>query len=187
MSGGEVTVLSKKSFWVSCGNTWFRFLSALHFVVHSRNDLGLDCPAWKGDNSLLTSTHTTRLTPNTRLSMSKYTQAKVPHTQDKHTQLSNFTQLHYHPIKSLAATSLPEYVDTHTHYWLASRTLKNSTLLNKRWRGLWYYGTSHPEQKNWEFRMQNMQLVYSIAPRCAELKILLINWILPRVVRADQV
>ena len=45
--------------------------------------------------------------------MPKYTKAKVLHTQDKHTQLSSFTELCCHPIKSLAAPSLPEYVDTH--------------------------------------------------------------------------
>ncbi len=42
----------------------------------------------------------------------KYTKAKVLCTQDKHTQLSSFAELHCCPIKSLAATSLPEYADT---------------------------------------------------------------------------
>ena len=47
----------------------------------------------------------------------KYTRAKVPHTQDKHAQLSSFADLCCwlcYPIKSLAATSLPEYVDIHS-------------------------------------------------------------------------
>ncbi len=42
---------------------------------------------------------------------------KVPSTQDKHCQLSNFTELYCHchwPIKTLATTSLPEYVATHS-------------------------------------------------------------------------
>ncbi len=49
---------------------------------------------------LLTSTYTAYLT---RLS-----------TQDKHTQLSSFVELCCYPTKSLADTSLLEYVDTHS-------------------------------------------------------------------------
>ena len=45
--------------------------------------------------------------------MPKYTKAKVLPTQDKHTQLSSFTELRCHLIKSLAAASLL-YVDTHS-------------------------------------------------------------------------
>ncbi len=47
----------------------------------------------------------------------KCTKAEVPHTQDKYTQLSSFIELCCclcHPIKSLAAPSLPENVDTHS-------------------------------------------------------------------------
>ncbi len=62
----------------------------------------------------LMNTYTAYLTPNTRISTPKYTQAKVPGTQDKHAQLNSFVELCYHPIKSLAAASLPEYVDTHS-------------------------------------------------------------------------
>ena len=42
----------------------------------------------------------------------KYTWAKVPHTEDA--QLSSWAELCCCPIKSLAAASLPEYVDTHS-------------------------------------------------------------------------
>ncbi len=44
----------------------------------------------------------------------KYTKAKVPHTQYKYIQLSSFTWLCCYPIKSLAAASPPEYIDTHS-------------------------------------------------------------------------
>ncbi len=50
------------------------------------------------------------LTPNTCLSMPKYTKAKVLCTQGKHTQLSSFPELCCCPIKSLAAANLPEYI-----------------------------------------------------------------------------
>ena len=49
--------------------------------------------------------------------MPKYTKAKVPPTQDKHTQLSSFVDLccyYCHNIKSLATASLLEYIDTHS-------------------------------------------------------------------------
>ena len=62
----------------------------------------------------------------------KCTEAKVPHTQDKHTQLSSFAELHCHchyPIKSLSASQsmLP-----HTHYRMATCAFKNSTLATGR-------------------------------------------------------
>ncbi len=56
--------------------------------------------------------------------MPKYTKAKVPYPQDKHTQLLSFAVLHYYPIKSLADP--PQYVDTHSN-WLPA-ALKNSTV-----------------------------------------------------------
>ncbi len=59
------------------------------------------------------------------------TKAKVPCTQDKHTQLSSFPELicyHCHPIKSLAAAK-PTRLCWHTHYRLATCPLKNSTLM----------------------------------------------------------
>ncbi len=47
--------------------------------------------------------------------MPKYTKAKALHTQDKHLSAEQLcAELCCHPIKSLAATSLPEYVDTHS-------------------------------------------------------------------------
>ncbi len=36
------------------------------------------------------------------------------HTQDKYTQLSSFAELYCYPIKSLADTNLPDYVDAHS-------------------------------------------------------------------------
>ncbi len=62
---------------------------------------------WEG-RLQMTSTLTTYLTPNTGLSTPRLKYC----TQDKHTQLSSFAELSCHPIKSLAAVSLPEYVDT---------------------------------------------------------------------------
>ncbi len=59
--------------------------------------------------------------------MLKYTKAKVPHTQDKHTQLSSLAELSYYPIKSLAESSPPPML-TYTHYSLATWALKNSTV-----------------------------------------------------------
>ena len=61
----------------------------------------------------------------------KYTKAKVLHTQDKHTQLSSFSELYCYPIENFAATSLPQYAYqsmlTHTHGRMAACTLENST------------------------------------------------------------
>ena len=44
----------------------------------------------------------------------KYTKVKVLRTQDKHTQLSSFTQLCCYAIKSIADAGPPDYVDTHS-------------------------------------------------------------------------
>ncbi len=66
----------------------------------------LDTPV----SSSLTRMYTAYQFPNTL----KYTKVKVPHTQDKHTQLSSFAQLFCYPIKSLADTNPPEYVDRHS-------------------------------------------------------------------------
>ncbi len=68
-------------------------------------------------------------TPNPK-HMPKYTNIKVPCTQDKHPQLSSFSQLSCYPLKSLAdATRQSIYIGT-PHYWyrLAACALKNSTV-----------------------------------------------------------
>ncbi len=44
----------------------------------------------------------------------KYTEVKVLCAQDKHTQLSSFTEPCCHLIKGLADADLPEYVATHS-------------------------------------------------------------------------
>ncbi len=44
----------------------------------------------------------------------KYTQAKVPHTQDKHTARSSFSELSCCPIISLADANPLEYVTTYS-------------------------------------------------------------------------
>ena len=73
---------------------------------------------WKLKNvhgDLLAVTSTLNRIPNLK-HMPKYTKAKVLRTQDK-CQLSSFAELCcycYYSIKSLAATSLPEYVATHS-------------------------------------------------------------------------
>ena len=51
--------------------------------------------------------------PNPKHTPPKYTKAKV-HQLRMNTCSGGFTELRCHPIKSLAATSLPEYVDIHT-------------------------------------------------------------------------
>ena len=63
----------------------------------------------------MTSTYTRTPIPK---HMHKYTKAKVPHTQGKHTQLGSFTELYCDLIKSLADASLPECWHALTAHWL---------------------------------------------------------------------
>ncbi len=63
------------------------------------------------DYVLLTSIYAYHI-PNPK-HMPNYTKAKVLCTQDKHAQLSSLAELSCYPIKSLADTNPPEYVDTH--------------------------------------------------------------------------
>ena len=62
--------------------------------------------------------------------MPKYTKAKVPHTQDKHTsaeQLCRALLLLLPPYKKPCCCSASQSMLTHTHYQLATCALKNST------------------------------------------------------------
>ena len=94
---------------------------------------------WKKEWILVTSTYTAYLSPNTYLSPPRPRYIYIPHTQDKHTQLSSFTELHYcccNPINSLADASPQAYVDTHSPQtgYLRPKELDNRNLCFLCWQ-----------------------------------------------------